>query len=167
MGRVLTHMIPKYLALFAVLGLMAVLSVARSWGDEIKAENSTASSAHDQQALREVENLWLANEHNPTVLSRILASDFIHPISSGDFATKQQHIAYAAKQHPRPNLKQRFENLKVRVYGKVGIVNGIVVSSDGTGRDASRAIFTDVFVYRDGRWRAVNAQENLVKSAQK
>jgi hypothetical protein len=157
----------KYLTFVAILALVGALWASVSRGDEIKAANIGTSSARDQRALRELENLWLTNEHNPKVLNRILASDFIHLVSSGDFATKEQHIAYAAKQHQRPGLKQHFQNLKVRVYGKVGIVNGIVVSNDAKGRDVRRVIFTDVFIYRDGRWQAVNAQENLVTPAQK
>ncbi len=46
--------------------------------------------------------------------------------------------------------------MRVRIYGDVGIVNGTVVS--GTQRTA----FTDVFAFRDGRWQAVNAQENAI-----
>jgi predicted GNAT superfamily acetyltransferase len=50
------------------------------------------------------------------------------------------------------------------MYGDVGIVNGIVVTSDAHGKDVNRTIFTDVFVYRDGRWQAINAQENKVEA---
>jgi hypothetical protein len=60
------------------------------------------------------------------------------------------------------NLKKPFDSLKVRLYGDVGIANGIVVASDEHGKDVNQTIFTDVFVYRDGRWQAINAQENKV-----
>jgi len=53
--------------------------------------------------------------------------------------------------------------LKVRVYGDVGIVNGIVVTSDENGKQLDRTIFTDVFAWREGRWQAINAQENKVE----
>ena len=51
---------------------------------------------------------------------------------------------------------------KVRVYGDVGFVNGVVLTTDERGREAERTSFTDVFVRRNGRWEAVNAQENAV-----
>jgi hypothetical protein len=37
---------------------------------------------------------------------------------------------------------------------------------DRTGGDeeVDRTVFTDVFVWRDGRWQAVNAQENTVRA---
>ena len=53
----------------------------------------------------------------------------------------------------------------------VGIVNGIVLTTDeqgpsrtGANPEVERSIFTDVFVRRNGRWEAVNAQENAVKA---
>ena len=59
--------------------------------------------------------------------------------SYGGSATKERHITCAAHSHSRPGSKQRFENLKVRMYGNVGIVNRIVVSTNRTGRDVSRS----------------------------
>jgi len=41
------------------------------------------------------------------------------------------------------------------LYDDVGIVTGIVITSDRHGKDVHRTIFTDVFVYRDGRWQAI------------
>ena len=48
--------------------------------------------------------------------------------------------------------------MHVRVYGTVGIVNGIVVETSGSTL-TRRTLFTDVFAYRHGKWQALNAQE--------
>ena len=53
--------------------------------------------------------------------------------------------------------KKHFEDMHVRVYGTVGIVNGIVVETGAGG--IRKTLFTDVFAYRDGKWQAVSAQE--------
>ena len=45
----------------------------------------------------------------------------------------------------------------MRTYGNVGIVNGMVVTTIGVA--TQKTLFTDVFAHRDGKWRAVNAQE--------
>ena len=50
----------------------------------------------------------------------------------------------------------------MRLYGDVGIVNGIVVAADTSGKETDRTMFTDVFTYRDGRWVAITAQETPV-----
>ena len=117
----------------------------------------------DRQALINLENEWLKHEHDAAALERVLATDFVHPVVTGDLLNKAQHISYSTKYRPPANLKNRFDDLKVRVYGDVGIVNGTVVTSDDSGREIDRTVFTDVFVFRDGRWQAVNAQENKVQ----
>jgi len=62
------------------------------------------------------------------------------------------------RKHPAPEQRseRHFEDIHVRVYGSVGIVNGMVVEI-GTAR--RKTLFTDVFAYRDGQWQAVSAQE--------
>ena len=132
---------------------------------------SPDSDKQDRAALIALENEWVANLHNPAVLEKILAPDFVHPLPTGDFVTKAQHIRFVSTHLLPPNRKQRLDQLQVRVYGDVGIVNGIVLTTDehcpsGTGGnpEVERSIFTDVFVRRNGRWEAVNAQENEVKA---
>src|SRR5215472_17039727 len=119
--------------------------------------------AQDKDALIELENTWLKGEHDAAVLERVLAPDFVHPVVTGDFLTKSQHLYYSTRRLPPANLKQRFDQLKVRLYDDVGIVNGIVVTSDENGKQLDRTIFTDVFAWREGRWQAINAQENKVE----
>jgi len=53
------------------------------------------------------------------------------------------------------------------LYGDVGIANGSVIATDASGKELDRTMFTDVFVYRDGRWQAINAQENSVRQMPK
>jgi hypothetical protein len=126
------------------------------------AGDETRNSDRDRDALVALENEWLKNEHNPTALEHILASDFLHPVVTGDVLTKAQHIQFSSRHLPPPGLTNHFEGLRVRVYGDIGIVNGLVVTTNKDGNAIRRTVFTDVFTYRDGRWQAVNAQENAV-----
>jgi len=104
---------------------------------------------------------------NAATLDRILASDFVHVVPVDHFLTKQEHIDWVIK-HPEPKDRHtRFDKLHVRLYGDVGIVNGSVIASDLNGKQIDRTMFTDVFVCRDGRWQAVNGQENGIRPAQK
>jgi Domain of unknown function (DUF4440) len=127
-----------------------------SAGDEVRNSN----------ALIALENQWLKNEHDAGELERILASDFMHPVVTGDVLTKTQHIEYSSKHLP-PGRARHFENLQVRIYDDVGIVNGLVVTTNKDGNTVDKSVFTDVFVYRDGQWQAVNAQENAVTKGDK
>lgn len=119
------------------------------------------SAEADRQTLVALENEWL-NARDAATLERILAADFVHPVFTGDFLTKAQHIDWVVNHPPPANVKHRFDALNVRLYGDTGIATGIVVASDETGKEIDRTVFTDVFVYRAGRWQAVNAQETRV-----
>jgi len=122
---------------------------------------------NDRDALIALENEWLKNEHNAAELEHILAADFLHPVVTGDVLTTARHIKSSSTQLPPPDLTKHFEGLQVRVYGDVGIVNGLVVATDKGGSAAGKTVFTDIFVYRDGRWQAINAQENAVQSSRR
>jgi hypothetical protein len=123
------------------------------------------SAESDRQALTALETEWLG-AHDAATLDRILAPDFVHPVAAGVFLTKAEHIDWATKHLPPPGRTLRFERMDVRLYGDVAIVNGTVVASDAQGREVERSVFTDVFAYRERRWRAVNAQENRVVAQQ-
>jgi hypothetical protein len=129
------------------------------------AQQRTAES--DREALIALENKWLRAEHSATELDSILASDFVHPVVTGDLLNKAQHIHFSSTHLPPPNLQNRFDNLKVRLYGDVGIVNGLVITTNEKGEEVRRTVFTDVFVYRDQRWQAVNSQENEVRKLER
>jgi ketosteroid isomerase-like protein len=85
---------------------------------------------------------------------------------TGEVLNKAQQIRFSSTQFPASDLTKHFEGLQLRVYGDVGIVNGLVVTTKKDGNTASKTAFTDVFVNRDGRWQAVNAQENAVQSSE-
>ena len=114
----------------------------------------------DRQAIIALEELWL-NAYDASTLDRILANDFRHPVVTGQFLTKQQHIDWMVAHPPPPTRKARFEQMDVRLFGDVAIAAGIVVT-DGVTPAPLRTIFTDVFVRRNSRWQAISAQENEI-----
>jgi hypothetical protein len=117
---------------------------------------------NDRIALMTLEKTWL-DARDPATLAPILAVDFLHPVPTGDFLTRQQHLDWLGRHPPPANLQRRLDGMTVRLYGDTGIVTGTVVISGPGGAEVRRSVFTDVFVFRDGRWQAVNAQENVVE----
>ena len=126
----------------------------------------TRNSNRERDTLVALENEWLKSEHSAAELKNILVADFKHPVVTGDVLTKAQHIRFSLKQLTPPDLTKHFEGLQVRIYGDVGIVNGLVVTANKNRNTVGKTVFTDIFVYRDGRYQAVNAQENAVQSSQ-
>ncbi len=89
------------------------------------------AAQRDRDGLEAIERQWLASEHDRAALGRILAEDFLHPVPAGVFLTKAQHIDWAVR-HPAPSgRQQRFDQLRIRRYGDVGLVTGLVISTDG------------------------------------
>jgi hypothetical protein len=109
-----------------------------------------------KQEVLDLENHWLQVEDDPATLESILAPDFLHVVPVG-IITKDEQLNFMRK-HPSPHAgSKHFENMHVRIYGNVAIVNGMVVATAAEG--TQKTLFTDVFVRRDGKWQAVNAQE--------
>ncbi len=107
-----------------------------------------------------VEQLWLDHFADASVLEDILADDFTHPVAAGVILSKRQHIEWARAHPQRSGVALSFETLDVRLYGSIAIATGVTVRREGASIE--RTVFTDVFAYRDGRWRAVSAQETPI-----
>ena len=120
-------------------------------------------SSNDKEQIIKIEITWLASLHDKTTLDSILANDFIHPVPQGIFLTKDQHINWAVNHPDLSGNIQKFDTLFVRIYNNTGIANGIVATYNKHGKLIRRSIFTDVFIRKNGRWQAVNGQENLIK----
>lgn len=126
-------------------------------GLEAQTNCSMPERENAKKELVDLETRWLHAEDNPEVQSDILATDFVHVLPSG-IITKGEQIGYLRRHPPQGSPEPKhFQDLQVRVYGNVGIVNGAVLRGEGAA--ARRTLFTDVFVYREGNWQAVNAQE--------
>lgn len=153
----------KHLATPLTVILITLIAAILLLASRAVVGSSVQSSAErDRQTLINLENEWL-NANDAQTLDRILASDFVHPVFTGDFLSKAQHIDWFTKHKRPPNLKRRFDRLDIRLYGDIGIANGTVVTSDQSDKEISRNVFTDVFIRREGRWQAINGQETDVR----
>jgi hypothetical protein len=115
-----------------------------------------AAAEKSRQEVLDLESHWLEVEDDPAALESILAPDFLHVVPAG-IITKDEQLNFMRK-HPSPHPgSKHLEKMHVRIYDNVAIVNGMVVSARAEG--TQKTLFTDVFVCRDGKWQAVNAQE--------
>ncbi len=130
----------------AVLTLLTVVG-----GTNVSTERRDVDA--DRQAILALEQLWLNANDAPT-LDRLLADDFKHPVVTGQFLTKEEHIRWMVAHPPPATRKARFEQLDVRIFGDVAIAGGVVVT-EGLTPAPFRTIFTDVFVRRNGRWQSM------------
>lgn len=116
---------------------------------------------HDAAGALAAEREWVrAIEHRDTAaLGCLLAPDFTDSDWRGRVVTRAQMLdGFAAK----PRITLALDQLTVDVAGDMAVVRGRNRQA-GLERKTSGAVrFTDVFVYRDGAWRALRAQETVI-----
>jgi hypothetical protein len=113
--------------------------------------------AKDGDALVQLEQSWaLALErHDSDAVSCILAEEFRDVDPDGKLHDRAENLASIV--HRRPGRNQLSE-LHPHVYGEFGYVRGMNTVMDAEGKARAKVRFTDIFVYRDGRWFAVAGQ---------
>lgn len=114
------------------------------------------SGEKSKREVLDLEKHWLEVENDPEALEAILAPDFLHVVPVG-IITKDEQLNFMRRHSSPEHAFRHFEDMQVRVYGSVAIVNGVVVAADAGG--THKTLFTDVFAYREDKWQAVNAQE--------
>jgi hypothetical protein len=82
----------------------------------------------------------------------------------GMLRDRAENLASVTSRRPGRN---QLSELRAHVYGDFGYVRGLNTVTDTDGKIRARVRFTDIFVYREGRWLAVAGQEALVSEPSK
>jgi hypothetical protein len=158
--------IRRSLALVALAGCLAVgfICLARAKA----ATGSPPDEALAKQQLAALEQKWVLERAAPAAervrfYEAVLADDLVHILADGEIIGKTDQVEFF-RTHAAPpgGGVSRIEDLRVRVYRDIGIVNGTVAATGPRGQVLQRARFTDVFEWRDARWQAINLQETAI-----
>ena len=155
--------------------------LARQQASDVKdGASGQESDATDTETadVMQFEQRWLdaLRNHDMKALDQILADDWMDHSSWGQLVTRKDFFSAGATRPSsgmpaRTIVSQHFENTKVRFYGDVAITTGAVVTEYAPGKpeesSTRKVIFTDVLVWRDGRWQAVSSQETVAAAAAK
>jgi len=136
---------------FALLALLLLGSVAQ-------AAVCPAGQRKDEATLAEIEHAWLraVEQHDVAALGCILADEFEEADFRGSLINRSAMLASAA--NPR-NDHYELADLHAHVYGDFAYVRGKGVMNDN-GVHTVKTRFTDIFVYRDGRWQCIAGHES-------
>ena len=93
-------------------------------------------------------------------LSCILAPGCMDMAWNGELHSRGEVLAGLAK---RPSNAIKLSNLKVELSGDRAVARGVNTATKPDGSLIGRVKFDDMFVYRDGMWRALTAQEVLMR----
>ena len=115
-----------------------------------------------EQDLMKLERLWNNVPPDRATLEQLLADDFSYTHSTGVMSNKTQEIADTMSSQW---TSSRTDDMKVRVFGDVGIVTGRqTLEGTSKGYVSGPRRFTDVFVKRNGKWQVVAGQTTLLQA---
>ena len=98
-----------------------------------------------------------------SVIQRILADDFVGVSPDGKQYRKQQMID-DTKQSPEYFISNHLNNVKVRFYEKMAVAQGDETWITRSEKpDTGRLVWTDTWLYRNGKWQIVAAEDLIVK----
>lgn len=113
----------------------------------------------DEATLAQIENTWIraVQQHDTTALGCILADEFEEADFAGSLINRSEMLASAAK---RGIVHFEFLDLHAHLYGDFAYVRGLGVIRSDDGKRPVKSRFTDIFVYRNGRWQCVAGHES-------
>jgi ketosteroid isomerase-like protein len=125
------------------------------------AASCPAGQAKDGSALVQSEQDWArALERQDTAaLGCALALEFEDAGPDGSLQDRDTALGKAAK--PR-SVHHELTEMHAHVHGDFGYIRGLATAVDVQGKVQARVRFTDIYVYRDGRWQAVAAHESML-----
>jgi ketosteroid isomerase-like protein len=117
-----------------------------------------------EAALVELEQNWASalSRKDVDAVACMLASEFEDADVDGSLHSRGETLEHIP--HKKPGVNHLSE-LRGHVEGNAGFTRGLATLVDGSGKVIARVRFTDVFVYRDGRWQALAGQESLLSQA--
>lgn len=122
------------------------------------AASCPTGQAKDEAALIDAEQSWARalEKQDVSALACILADEFEDAGPSG-FTTGRARTLDRAANHP--GIHHELSELHARVYGDFAYIRGVATAKPGRG-PTDRVRFTDVYVYREGRWQCVAGHES-------
>jgi hypothetical protein len=121
-----------------------------------------------EQILIKMELDWSEADvkKDAAVLNRILAEDWMGIDFQGT-VMKKADVMRDLRSDATATESTELREIKVRIFGNTALVSGTEIEkSQYKGKDSSGAyVWTDVFVFRNGRWQAVSSQSTKCADA--
>lgn len=143
--------------------ILASLSIASAQ------TNRPGKAEQTKNALMQLErDIGKANvERDYAFFERVEAEEFIFTDAGGGVTTREQDLA-GVKQPPNPDVKlvaYDVDEMKVTLYDKTAVVTGRVTTKAVVkgNETMNQSRFTDVFVWRQGRWQLVAGHSSRIR----
>jgi ketosteroid isomerase-like protein len=120
-----------------------------------------AGQPKDGNALVQTELVWAKalEQRDPAALGCLLAAEFEDAGPDGTLQDRDATLAKAGKHQP---VHHELTEMHAQVHGDFGYIRGLATAVGAQGEVLARVRFTDIYVYRDGRWQVVAAHESML-----
>jgi len=144
--------------IFELLAIPLALAVSAIAADCPKDQPKTDA------ALVQAEENWAAalNRKDSDAVACLLADEFEDADVDGSLHNRGETLEKIRNKKPGTN---ELSEMRGHVDGNLGYTRGLATLTDPSGKVVARVRFTDVFMYRDGRWQALAGQESLLGGA--
>ena len=148
-----------------VIVLFVTSSLTFSQTNPTKATKEEKTKQELTQMERDIGRANIDRDSN--YFDRIEAEEFIFTGENGSITTKKEDLA-GLKEPANPEYKLEaydVDEVKVTLYDKTAVVTGRVSTrAKFKGADVTKQTrFTDVFVWRDGRWQIVAGHSSRIR----
>ncbi len=115
----------------------------------------------DGNALVQIEQTWARalEQRDTAALACILADEFEDAGPDGKLTDRATTLARAAE---HPAIHHELTDLHAHVQGDFGYIRGLATAINTQGKVVVKVRFTDIYVYRDGRWQCVAGHESIL-----
>lgn len=130
-------------------------------GDAL-AKTCASGQAKNDSALLQLEQTWAKalEQYDAETVACLVAEEFEDAGVDGGVYNRAEMLAHIPQRGPNLN---HLEDMHAHVYGDLAYVRGVNQVTDPSGKPLAKVRFTDIFVYREGRWQAVAGQETFIK----
>jgi hypothetical protein len=144
--------------------ILILLAVLLTLALSVSAVDCPRNQPKTEATLVQLEQNWAAalSRKDADTVGCMLAEEFEDVDVDGSLHTRSQTLEHIPNKKPGTN---QLSEMRAFVGDSLGFTRGLATLVDASGKVVARVRFTDVFIYRDGRWQALAGQESLLGSA--
>lgn len=118
----------------------------------------------DGNALEQIEQAWARSleQSEAAALDCILAAEFEDAGPDGKLTDRATTLVKASEHRA---VHHELTKMQAHVQGDFGYIRGLATATNAEGKVLAVVRFTDVYVYREGRWQCVAGHESMLTEA--
>jgi hypothetical protein len=137
---------------------------ARTPGNANQVASQRPSDGQSEAYMRKAETDWadLAVRNNPGLTERILADDYVGVNSDTAVRDKAKMVALASGKPSGTYVSSKLDYVHYRHFGDMVLEQGQESLQRGDGKPGLSLIWTDVWMWRNGKWQVVASQDSVL-----